>query len=586
MNIMNASHLPPPSEPRLPLRFLTGFYRRQRRLMVILAVVFSAAAVLAAYSLHDRYTAVTLLLPGQPGAPASDARSGARPSADTEVEIMRSDATHRKVAIILGLAANAKPAPDITGEDNIHPQIIPYADLSAACLREGSQTGAAPIDEADTGVDAQLTSRMTKALKEKIKVRKRNDSDVIAVEATGDTPEEAAALSCIFTRVSLAEQVRSKLQFFEEAERTLEKRVATLRKTVENPAAGGASVEHTASTRKQGKRSGAGGNGSEADAPVVDFFRRSLTRSRLVELNRDAVELNRDAVMPDIRVVAWAVEPDSPGFPPRKLLAGAGVLAGILAAIAVALVVDVNFTGISTARELEIVTGVWNIGLVTGARRRRAWGGGRKCHDLIIDRPSSPFSSTIYNLYYGVDLLLQQRQAPRSILVTSMSEKIPHDVIAVALARSAALCGKKVVIVGGGPQESGLPRLMSLEPPDPVSVPENAVAQGISNQLQTDPNSNLKVLSTKIGGYGWNGGMVHYPVFNGILEQLEQNFDLVVVLAPSLPQADDVFMRAIRTGLRLLLVESGASMTDEVSEAMQKLRQAGQINVVTALVTL
>lgn len=562
--MINEARFPQREEAGLPLRYLAGFYRRQRRLMMVLTVIFSTATLLFAYSFHDRYTAATLLLPEQHGLQASDAK-GNRLSADTEVEIMRSDAMYRKVAIILSLAKDAKPGPNETNARIKPPKDTPYAGLSTACLGGVAEAGTArPIEvTADTGNinnNIEVTPRMTKALKEKIKVRKRGDSEVIAVEATGNSPEEAAALSCIFTRVCMAEQLRSKLQFIEETERMLEERAA--------------------SPRKQDDSSGAGkAAGSDAGTAGRDFYRQYLTRSKLVELNRNAV-------LPDIRVATWAVEPDTPSLPQRKLLAIAGVLASILAAAAIALVVDVSFTGISTSRELEIASGVWNIGLVTGAKRRGTWGFGGKPQDWIIDQPSSPFSRSIHKLYNGAALQLRQRQAVPSIMVTGMSEKIPHDVIAVALARSAALGGKKVVIVGGEQQESRLPLLMSLKPRKPVNVPEDAVEQFVRDNLQTDPKSSLKVLSVKMGGCGWNDGVVHYPVFTSVLQYLERNFDLAVVVAPSLPHADNVFLQAVPTGLRLLLVQSGVSMTDEVADAVRQLSRAGETNVVTALVTL
>jgi capsular polysaccharide biosynthesis protein len=549
MNMMNTAHSRQESASRQPMRKFFGFYQRQRRLMVTLTVIFVAVALLVVHFLHDRYDAATLLMLDQAQTQSSGSKVNTLPSVESEIEIMTSDAIYQKVAIKLGLAKNAKPNPDINDEAVKRPE-----DNPATASIDRTVDRLVPVADND---NIKVPPHIIKALKKKIKVRKRGKSDVIAVEATANSPKEAARLSRVFTKVYLAEHVRSKLQFIEGIERALEERVASL--------------------RKQGKSSGAGSpNGSEIDTAIRNFSSQYIARHKLVELNRQAV-------LPHLRVASWAVEPYHASFPQRELLAVAGVLAAIQLAIAIALLVDLNFTGISSSRELELASGVWNIGLIPSAGLRRARR--KKCHDWIIELPSSPFSCSIHKLYNGVDLLLRQHRVTPSVMVTGMSERIRHDVIAVALARSAALSGKKVVIVSGETQVSRLPLLMSLKQQEPVSdVAEEALEQAVPNNLQTDPKTDLKVLDVKQGGYGWNDGIIHYSVFTGTLEYLERNFDLVVVVAPSLPQADNIFMQAVRTGLRLLVVQEGASMEDEVTNAVQRLRRVGGDNVVTALI--
>lgn len=549
MNMINTAHSRQESASRQPMRKLAGFYRRQRRLMFTLTVIFAAVALLIVYLLHDRYDAATLLMLDQAQTQLSDAKVNTLPSVESEVEIMSSDAIYQKVALKLGLASKAKPGPDKIDGD------VERSNNTSASASTGQMVDRLiPIPDNDI---IRVPSHIIKALKKKLKVRRRGSSDVIAVEATADSPKEAAMLSRVFTKVYLAEHVRSKLQFIEGIERALEERVASL--------------------RKQGKSSGVGAtNGPEIDTAIRNFSSQYLARYKLVELNRQAV-------LPHLRVASWAVEPDHASFPQRELLAIAGVLAAIQLAIAIALLVDLNFTGISSPRELELASGVWNIGQIPSAGLRRTRR--KKCHDWIIELPTSPFSCSIHKLYNGVDLLLRQNQVTPSVMVTGMSEKICHDVIAVALARSAALGGKKVVIVSGETHVSRLPLLMSLNEQEPAAdVSEEAIEQAVPNNLQTDPKTDLKVLDVKQGGYGWNDGIIHYSVFTGTLEYLERNFDLVVVVAPSLPQADNIFMQAVRTGLRLLVVQGGASMEDEVTEAVQRLRRVGGDNVVTALI--
>lgn len=532
------------------MRKLAGFYRRQKRLMFTLTVIFAAVALLIVYFLHDRYEAATLLMLDQVQTQSSDSKANTLPSVESEIEIMSSDAIYQKVALKLGLASREKPSPDIIDENVERPNDTPAtASTSQAVDRS--------IFIPDSDI-IKVPSHIIKTLKKKIKVRRRGSSDVIAVEATADSPKEAAMLSRVFTKVYLAEHVRSKLQFIEGVERALEERVASL--------------------RKQSNSSGAGASNGPIDTAIRNFSSQYLARYKLVELNRQAV-------LPHLRVASWAVEPDHANFPRRELLAVAGVLAAIQLAIAIALIVDLNFTGISSPRELELASGVWNIGQIpsTGLRRARL----KKCHDWIIELPSSPFSCSIHKLYNGVDLLLRQNQVTPSVMVTGMSEGIRHDVIAVALARSAALSGKKVVIVSGETHVSRLPLLMSLKDQETelaADVSKEAIEQAVPNNLQTDPKTDLKVLDVKQGGYGWNDGIIHYSVFTGTLEYLERNFDLVVVVAPSLPRADNIFMQAVRTGLRLLVVQGGASMEDEVTDAVQRLRKVGGGNVVTALI--
>ncbi|MEJ2227619.1 MAG: Wzz/FepE/Etk N-terminal domain-containing protein [Alphaproteobacteria bacterium] len=453
---MNTACTQQEEPPRQPLRKLTGFFRRQWILIVTLTAIFTAGALLVAYFLNDRYVASTLLLIDKAEAQLSNSKVNVLPSVGTEIEIMRSDAIYWKVAIELGYADNTKPISNRIGGASKPPDDTPQTASTSetAPLPVPSQKLLADSSSPIVDSNIKVPSHVIRELKKKIKIRQRGESEVIAVEAKADTPQEAAMLSRVFTKVYLAEHVRSKRKFIEEVEQALEDRVASLRKQDKN-------------------------SNSNIDTAVRNFSSQYIARYKLVELNRHAV-------LPHIRVASWAVEPDRASFPQRKLIAIAGVLAAIQAAIAIALIVDLNFTGVSSLRELELASGVWNIGLIPGAGLKRTQR--KKYQDWVIDLPSSPFSRSIQKLYHGIDLLLQQRRLPTSVMVTSMNKKLRHDVIAVALARSAALSGKKAVADLGGTT------VLFSTPPSPT-------CSNISNEILTLSSLSHRVCNRRITSF-------------------------------------------------------------------------------------
>jgi len=107
--------------------------------------------------------------------------------------------------------------------------------------------------------------------------------------------------------------------------------------------------------------------------------------------------------------------------------------------------------------------------------------------------------------------------------------------------------------------------------------------QAIDKAMQDDPKTDLKVLSWGAGKRQKKTGFIYPFLLGRLVKQLEQEFDLVVIVAPSMAQPENALMYTVEAGLTLLVVETEAVKAVEIREAVQQLHRTQQAYIVTAM---
>lgn len=278
----------------------------------------------------------------------------------------------------------------------------------------------------------------------------------------------------------------------------------------------------------------------QAEAQATD---QNMARVKLKALEANAVSTRtmyeafvvrlRETQSPigiaDARVISHASSPTMPSSPPRLLILGASLPAGLLLGLLMALLAE-RFGGSAPARRvvngaIERLRGIPVLAEIAGTASVRA-------SDQIVDWPAAPFAQ-------GVAALARRiAGGPKVVAITSSAPGEGHSEIAAALARTAALMGQRVVIVDGNLRAPAIARALGLAASPSGLMDVLGGKTPLSRALQRDSRSNAFVLSP-----AWRprdaAQVLASPQMAGLIGHLRRTCDLVLIDAPPMLAAGE-----------------------------------------------
>ena len=166
----------------------------------------------------------------------------------------------------------------------------------------------------------------------------------------------------------------------------------------------------------------------------------SMLLSRKYEL-----QVQKAMAVPNVQVVEPAERPTKPIKPKIGMLAGIGLLLGILIGLTLAVIVDQIEDTFGSIEEIRAYTGKRILGAVPRVEPNND-GNGRKKKLSIVDMPRSVLANAIQMLGSMVRIELE-RSNISSIMVTSAGRGEGKSTISANLAMSLAGAGEKVLLV-------------------------------------------------------------------------------------------------------------------------------------------
>lgn len=498
------------------------------------------------HTMKDRYTATTLLIMDQRVSRLLGTEGGSSigSSPDSEVEILKSGTIAERVVERLDL----RTAPDF----NEPPGLISslgtqvgeaWQDIRA---RLGWPRAASAGEEQPDEVAAQQApsaGATVRALQRNITVRRRGLTDVIAIEASADTPERAAQLANAYADAYIEEQVTAKVRSIERAEETLSRRLAELSEALKK---------------------------SEAQLTMRQLYQDTLARMKTVAQQRTVVTA-------DARVAAEARPPDRPSFPPRDILVWLGGFLAFVLSAALAYGRDHYSRIIRTEADIEAVSGVRNIGVLPAGRSRR------RLHDEIVDNPFSAFSEAIRRTFLGLELMTSSGERRKTVLLTSAASGDGKTTVSIALARAAAGSGLRTVIVDCDLLRPKLHESLGIDKGPGLADLMTGGKRAITALLKPDARSNLTVVTAGEGSRVTSARMFQSIEFAAFLTELERRFDFVVLDAPPVgPMAGILpLMRSVDTVL--FVARGNATKAHDARLALREVFRTHPANVLTMI---
>jgi capsular exopolysaccharide synthesis family protein len=260
-----------------------------------------------------------------------------------------------------------------------------------------------------------------------------------------------------------------------------------------------------------------------------------------------------------ISVVEPAVVPSAPSKPRKKINIALGFMVGLAGGVGLALLFENLDTTLYTVEQIKEVAELPTLGKIPTARRQR---------QIVFFNGDSPQGEAFRRLRTHIFTL--DRDAPlQTLLVTSAEPKEGKSTIVANLALAIAQSGRKVIVVNGDLRRPTLHRIFDLS---------NEI--GLSSILKQEATLDEAAQDSKIPGVqvltsgplpSNPAELLGSPQMTTLIEQLVQQFDMVVLDTPSLLAVTDAAVLAPAVDGVVLVVERAQARGEAVRAAHQQL---------------
>jgi succinoglycan biosynthesis transport protein ExoP len=260
-------------------------------------------------------------------------------------------------------------------------------------------------------------------------------------------------------------------------------------------------------------------NAMQRDADAARGLLQSVLEGAQQTAQQTALET------PDARIISFAVPPAEASFPRRGLLLAAASAFGVLFGLLLVHLLELTDGTFRSSEDVRARLGLRCLALIP-AVGRRTLGRGR-LFDHVLDRPLGPFAEQIRALRAG---LWMERVRPRIVAFTAARPSEGKTTVALALARCAALCGERVVVVDCDLRQPSIGRMLGMDGGAGLVDCLQGRAT-LAEVIRRDPRTGLAVIPA--GSLEVNAlSLFLSETMATLLQQLRQDHDLILLDAP------------------------------------------------------
>jgi succinoglycan biosynthesis transport protein ExoP len=296
---------------------------------------------------------------------------------------------------------------------------------------------------------------------------------------------------------------------------------------------------------------------------------RALLQQFMLEAKR--TDANRGLQQPNVRLVSPALNPDSPSFPNRPLL------------MAVAFMATFSLGGMAGfARErvtrrfvdpasLEEEIGLPLLGIIPEVRLPRR----SSLSDYIMQWPMSQVSEVVRTVRTRLYIAIAAR-ANKNAPVLLIASALPGEgktTIALALARSAASSGRRVLVIDADLRRPSVGRSLAPASGGHLAASLTHGVRDFESLVTHDSLSGLDYVS--IGTENDDPQeLLGSRLMNDFVDAARTRYDLVMIDSPPLLVVSDAVVLSRLADAALYVVRWGSTSRDAIVGAVKVLRQA------------
>jgi capsular exopolysaccharide synthesis family protein len=285
------------------------------------------------------------------------------------------------------------------------------------------------------------------------------------------------------------------------------------------------------------------------------------------------VSAQEEIQQPDARIVSAAVAPVAPSFPRLAVHLPIAVAVSFLLGVALAFLRELTRRGFKGTQEIEVECELPSLGSVPIVPS--AWPRHAAPQDLITAFPHSTYAEAIRYIKNSIQASsLTSRSAPKTFLVTSSLSHEGKSTLAMSLARSFAISGKKTLLVDGDLRNPSI--ASAIRRPDETPALSQVLSREIDwrDAIYTDEKSPLDVIC---GGTGAPAphDLVASPVMRALIEQCRRHYDIVILDSPPITAVSDALTLSRWVDATMLVVRWGVTPREIAKTSLNKLFQSG-----------
>ncbi|WP_158291985.1 GumC family protein [Paracraurococcus ruber] len=234
----------------------------------------------------------------------------------------------------------------------------------------------------------------------------------------------------------------------------------------------------------------------------------------------------------DARVLSPATLPGSPSFPKTMLMVVAAAVLGTLFGLLIIWFLEQADSTLRSGDEIRAGLGLPCLALVPMLRRGLL--GRHRVEDYVVRKPLSPFAESMRTLRAALWL---GSEPPRVVVITAARPGEGKTTTSVALARSAAMNGERVLLIDCDVRQPSLGRVFRCE--GAPGVTDLLLGQAVLERIiRRDHLSSLDYIPAGAAEIH-SLGLFMSEAMAGLLDRVRRDYDLIVLDAPpALAMAD------------------------------------------------
>jgi polysaccharide biosynthesis transport protein len=289
----------------------------------------------------------------------------------------------------------------------------------------------------------------------------------------------------------------------------------------------------------------------------------------------------------NVNILEPAQRPLEPESRNRKFKLIMGLFVGLILGIGLAYLKEALDRSVKTNEDIEKKLGLTVLGNAVdfneaaGGRRRGLFGAGGRARgpnlkDKVVplDAPNSEAAENFRTLRANTDLALAEFEDRRIVMVTSPGSGEGKSTVAMNLAASFTLYGKKTLLLDTDLYNPTMHLRLGIQPNIGLSnwLTEEIVSDTMRNKIILNgsamdfiPTGNVKVTFQKLA---INSKM------QSLLAALREQYDVIIIDAPPVIPVADPMLLVPYVDLVLMVVESGRTEMDAARQAVKILKKA------------
>lgn len=301
----------------------------------------------------------------------------------------------------------------------------------------------------------------------------------------------------------------------------------------------------------------------EADAA------RALLDTMLAREKETLYQKDMGFQQPDVDVFSPATIPAEPSFPSKGVVIGLALMGSLFLGLMAILILELLDSGFRSGEQFEQVTGTPSIGFVPMTNKPDNYS---SLAAYVAGRPGAAFGESVRTLNWSLSLAFPDKP-PQVVLITSSVPGEGKSTIASSLATVQSVAGQRTLLIDADIRRPACHEITGVEK-EPGLTNVLAGEVGIDNVLLSSEWSSLKVVPAGMPTMHATNVLGSKKMVM-LLDQLRNQFDLIVIDSPPLMAAADARILSRLSDATILTVRWGSTRRQAVKMSVRQLLAAG-----------